>query len=329
MVSALRAIAKQAARAAVDAVAPSVWRVMPGSRLVILMYHRVLPRGHVARSYEQAGMVVSPETLRMQVQVLRKHFELVHLEDWVRRAREGKELPRLACALTFDDGWRDNHEFAFPILKETGAPATIYLVSDLVGGAYGFWPTRIARALEQAKARGHNDVADLLRRETGVEVTNPDDTIASLKARHDDARLQDVAAALEGLVGSEARPDLMSWDQVAEMQTSGLVRFGSHTRTHTRLVEGLQATTAEREILGSAIDLEQRLGSPVEGFCYPNGDHSPAAVKLARIRYTHAVTTRHGWNTPTSDLALLNRVGVHDDVSDTPAKFTARIAMGL
>src|SRR5690606_22913761 len=62
--------------------------------------------------------------------------------------------PHRACALTFDDGWRDNYVHAFPVLRESRAPATIYLVSRLVGGNYGFWPTRLARILHTAWTAG-------------------------------------------------------------------------------------------------------------------------------------------------------------------------------
>jgi len=132
-VSALKAIAKRAVVCAVARTAPLTWRWRRPGSLVVLMYHRVLPKDSPARRTEQPGMYVSPETLDLHLGELKRHFELVHLDDWLRRAEARSTLPRLACAITFDDGWRDNYDFALPVLARHGAPATIFLVSSYIG----------------------------------------------------------------------------------------------------------------------------------------------------------------------------------------------------
>ena len=52
-------------------------------------------------------------------------------------------LPKLACAVTFDDGWHDNYEFALPVLVQHNAPATIFLVSSYAGTAQRSRPNRL------------------------------------------------------------------------------------------------------------------------------------------------------------------------------------------
>jgi peptidoglycan/xylan/chitin deacetylase (PgdA/CDA1 family) len=75
-------------------------------------------------------MYVAPETLRMHIEVAREFFDIVHLDDWLAAEKAGKANRRPACALTFDDGWRDNFDFAFPILQQTNTPAA----AQVVGG---------------------------------------------------------------------------------------------------------------------------------------------------------------------------------------------------
>ena len=73
--------------------APFVWRAQPAPRLLILMYHRVLPREHPDRASEQPGMYVSPETLATHIRLLRRYFEIVHLDEWVQGAAKWAATP--------------------------------------------------------------------------------------------------------------------------------------------------------------------------------------------------------------------------------------------
>jgi hypothetical protein len=143
----MKSLIKHAVHGAVSTVVPLAWSLRREPMLLVLMYHRVLPANHPDRPFEQPGMFVSPETLDLHLSVLKRHFELVHLDDWVKRAAAGKALPRMACAITFDDGWRDNYDHAFPVLRKHGAPAVIFLVSTLTGTETQFWPNRLTQRL--------------------------------------------------------------------------------------------------------------------------------------------------------------------------------------
>jgi peptidoglycan/xylan/chitin deacetylase (PgdA/CDA1 family) len=121
----------------------------------------------------------------------------------------------------------------------------------------------------------------------------------------------------------------MNWQEVRQMAGSGLVRFGSHTRRHIRLDARAAAEVLQDEIRESRLQIEKELGTPVTAFCYPNGDHCPAAVELVRGSYATAVTTRRGWNSTASDRYLLRRVGMHEDISSTAPAFLSRLALAV
>jgi peptidoglycan/xylan/chitin deacetylase (PgdA/CDA1 family) len=324
-------------RRALGLAAPLVWRTRPHPSLTILTYHRVLPAGHPARLCEQPGMYVSPDTLAMHLQVLRQHFTLIDLGEWLDRRTAGDALPERACCITFDDGWRDNFEYGLPVLVAARVPATVFLVSDLIGSAYRFWPNRLASLLGRLGVRDmplmSGNFSALLARAgfvpTGsADVEQIDRVITACKGLSDADMIGLLDAAevrVPGMTDAGGR-DLLDAAEIAAMCDSGLVRFGSHSRRHTRLLPGLTIAQLEDELRGSRNRLEQMTGRPADIFCYPNGDCSPAALELVRGVYRAAVTTAPGWNQPDSDLHLLQRLSVHEDISADSASFLARVA---
>lgn len=77
----------------------------------------------------------SPGNFRRQMGYLKRAgYQVVPLAEMVSALKSGDKLPRKTVALTFDDGFRDNFENALPVLREFAYPATIFVVSGLVGG---------------------------------------------------------------------------------------------------------------------------------------------------------------------------------------------------
>lgn len=336
--SALRRLAKRAVVHTVARVAPITWRWRRPGSLVVLMYHRVLPKDSPDRQREQPGMYVSPETLDMHLSELKRHFELVHLDDWLRAAKAGKPLPRLACALTFDDGWRDNYDFALPVLVKHQAPATIFLVSSYIGTRQRYWPNRLMDLVHAEFAfPGSVSFPESLRllvapvltraRQQGCIDAEAIDPIIqqALELNEDEVRTL-VEAARESDPGNAQDRETVDQREVAAMAASGLVRFGSHSSTHFRLRAGTPAEVLEREIVHSRRTLQGICAQPIELFCYPNGVTCPAAVSIASQHYLGAVSTNRGWYTLGCDHHRIPRIAVHDDISSRRDAFLARLS---
>ena len=100
--------------------------------LPILMYHKVdvVPRG--ARYVEN---YVFPDQFDAQLAALSLWgYTPITLEDWLDFRAGRRQAPRRPIALTFDDGYRSNHDIAWPLLRRHGATATVFLVADFLGG---------------------------------------------------------------------------------------------------------------------------------------------------------------------------------------------------
>jgi peptidoglycan/xylan/chitin deacetylase (PgdA/CDA1 family) len=143
----------------------------------------------------------------------------------------------------------------------------------------------------------------------------------------DEARIHDeIEAATAAAPAAPVVRSVMNEAEVREMAASGLVRFGSHTRTHYRFRAPAPRSVLENEIGVSGEEVASISGMPAALFCYPNGDTTDEAVDEVRRHYLAAVTTQKGWHDPRSDLFRMRRVGVHEDVSATRAAFLSRLS---
>jgi peptidoglycan/xylan/chitin deacetylase (PgdA/CDA1 family) len=336
-VSTLKGIAKQAVVSTIARIAPLTWRWHRGGSLVVLMYHRVLPKDSPARSIEQPGMYVSPETLDLHLSEIKRHFELVHLDEWLRRAKGGGALPRMACAITFDDGWRDNYEFAVPVLVKHAAPATVFLVSSYIGTTHRFWPNRLMELILRehskpgsvpfpTKLRQLIDpvLANVGQRQS-IDIEKIDPIIQrALKLEEDEVRA--LVEAAEGQGATETVRDTVDRKEIDDMSATGLIRFGSHSATHLRLHASTSEEQLAAEIAESQAQLQEVCNQPIDLFCYPNGITGAAAVSLVRRHYVGAVITETGWHSPEQDPYLIPRIRVHDAVSGERDAFLERLS---
>lgn len=309
-------------------------------QLLILMYHRILPLDDERAMLEEPGMVVSPGTFEEHLITLSRYFEFVTLSNWLERKKNGQPLPAKSCAITFDDGWADNYEYAFPVLKSLNVPATIFLVAGMVGTTKTFWPEQLAQLASTISLQSPGKWSDpslrwLKEANTDFDFNATPPTteqitqlVAHAKQYTDEENYTRLKEAEEKLAITikPSVPPLLTWEQISIMLNSGLVETGSHTCNHIRLNEKISSEVVEREILLSKQIIEQQTGRPVKSFCFPNGDYSEFALNLVKHNYNGAVTTAHGWNSIRTDNYLLQRIGVHQDITSDQTAFLGRIS---
>jgi len=103
-------------------------RYLPARLVPILLYHHMGSIGRRSRSY------LEPSLFERHLRHLRETGrEVIGLDSLAGRIRGGGCISRKSVAITFDDGWRDNYELAYPILQRYGYPVTIFLVSGRIG----------------------------------------------------------------------------------------------------------------------------------------------------------------------------------------------------
>lgn len=104
----------------------------PCANLPTLMYHHVEPEEN-AKKYKRTGLDVPPEMFRKQMEYLKnKGYALVTPEDLIAFFDNGTPLPSKPVILTFDDGYVDIGDEAFPIMQSLGIKGTLYIPTGLM-----------------------------------------------------------------------------------------------------------------------------------------------------------------------------------------------------
>ena len=112
--------------------------------------------------------------------------------------------------------------------------------------------------------------------------------------------------------------------QLGELARNGF-EIGSHTWSHRELI-GVEGRDLEREVSDSRTWLEDALGGPIVSFAYPRGKYDATVANAVRQAYRSAVTVNPGYCRPGVDLALLPRIGIHDDMTNSLPRLRWRLA---
>ena len=280
---------------------------------VILMYHRV-----TACPDDLWGIAVDPGRFDEQIAALKRVREVVPLDEVLAWQSHGRSSARPLAAVTFDDGYHDALTQALPILERHDCPATVFVVSGLVGSQEGFWWDELLRVCMSAPAGG----APLSLTVNGRTSTwrFPDDRqgrqrlCRQLRRRlrgldpDEIERQLDAICAWAGLSRWLDPGDrLMTGDEVARLSRS-LVGIGAHTVRHPSL-PALAAETQLREMTESRSACEAWTGRPVEHFAYPFGHYDRISLAAARAAgFVSACATSPGVVRPWSDPLRLARI---------------------
>jgi peptidoglycan/xylan/chitin deacetylase (PgdA/CDA1 family) len=251
-----------------------------------------------------------------------RDVDLITPDEMHRRLIERDFSRQFAC-FTFDDGYRDNRDFALPVMREFGAPLTVYVASDFAEGSGRLWWVALERVIAKASS---------IEVRTGGAATRLDASSVAAKQvafgqLHDWLRSlpgeQDVQREITALCASHGvdeaaicRELCMSWDELKRFAGDPLVTIGAHTITHCNLASQTEAS-ARHEMVTGRTRIESVLQRPVVHLAYPYGDKAAAGRRefaLARVAgFKTAVTTRPGMIFPENaeHLTALPRVSLN------------------
>jgi peptidoglycan/xylan/chitin deacetylase (PgdA/CDA1 family) len=240
--------------------------------LLVLNYHRI---GNPATTlWDHDLWSASADEFNWQMRHLKRHFDVVGPDDLehVQSSKRGRHI-----FVSFDDGYRDNYELAFPILRDHGIPATFFVATQFIDNPYVSWWDEVAWMI-RSTTRDFVDGANWFSEPILINKLDPQLTIRTLLKvlkTLNSQKSQEFLNHLGEVTGcgrcqpQHAAGMWMDWDMIRQMRAGGM-HFGAHTVNHP-VLSRLPIEHQRWEIVESRRRIEQELGETVSSFSYPVG----------------------------------------------------------
>jgi len=284
---------------------------------IILMYHRVVEK--IPEKMHDPHLFIKSDTFDMHIHEIAKYFEIVTLDEMLDNGNDKRRL----CALTFDDGWVDNYETAFPILRENNVPAVIFIPAADIGTTHCFWfehlfcvANSIFTIEDQSAYIEH--FREMIpewnpKKICTASILRLTEALKNIEAPILYKKIEEVYEKLNKSFHSEKT--LMNWDQVREMGEEGIA-FGSHGLQHD-ILPPLCGNMKRKIVFDSFSILKDKKVLSVPFFSYPNGNWDLESIEfLKEAGYHGAVTTKSGLHNRNFPFRL-NRIGLSESSSNT------------
>ncbi len=300
--------------------------------LVTLNYHRIGNREQTALDPDVFS--ATAEQFESQLRCLKADCDVIRVADMADVLRKGSQ--RRCVLITFDDGYLDNYELAFPVLKQVGLSAVIFLVTGFLDERFVAWWDEIAWMVKRTTQRVLSLPATWQIESLDVSPDQRDSVCRRLLRLSKMLSPQELSQFLDDLgeaTGTGRAPrnattaPWMTWDMVREMHRGG-IEFGGHTVTHP-VLSRCAIDQQRQEIQQSKTRIEAELGTEITTFSYPIGQpwaFSDDTMRLIReAGYQWGFSFYPGYATGESNPSDLRRVAMEPCMSRPELQAIVRI----
>lgn len=300
----------------------------PYDQLLVVYYHRVVPQ---IGEHDAFSLQVTVERFRQHLDYLTSYYQVISLQELIRQIRAKHLARKRQVVITFDDGYRDNYLYAYPLLKQQHLPATIFVSTDYVEKQIPFFWEQLQSLIFEWQ---HDELELQFPETVRYALKSRHERYASLFAIHQKLKAYPPRKALELLARftqnaiSCPSDDLpLTWEQIREM-VANQISIGAHTCSHP-VLSTLPYAEAEQEIVRSKQILEEHLQQQITTFAYPYGERGDFTQETIDILKKHgfdcACSTCFGTNDIECNPFALKRVVIRNWDALTLARKIAHV----
>ncbi len=259
---------------------------------LVFMLHRVLPE-HLRNQYTiNRGLAITPEYLEECIQYfISKKYRFISLDELHHILMTEEPQKQKFICFTLDDGYRDNLDYAFPLLKKYNIPFAIYITNCFPNKTAILWWYLLEQTIQSKSGfelncgaetfafKWSNDAeGEKAYHEIRTKIRRiPQNTYRdSLKKSFD---------IDEAFIQQDCSQKALSWDEIRELSTESIVTIGAHTMNHLSL-SSLNEEDLEYEIKQSKEEIESKIAKAVNHFAYPYGGFDDAYIREYKVAET-------------------------------------------
>lgn len=289
----------------------SAGRLFQGGPL-IFAYHRF---SNASPAYDIIGVHSNGrmDDLENEIIFLRKNFEIVSFKDFINSINNKENLRKMAL-LTFDDGYKDNYDYAYPVLKKYEVPATLFISCNIINNRDMLWFDKLCYIFQRLPSGeyllpviGKKFFSGRNRRPGSILFA---ERLKALKPEDVNSIINYLAGA-SGIIFDRALFEklglYLTGEEIKQMHSDG-IRIGSHGISHC-ILNKVAPDEAKKEMQESRAALEALIGDDIDCFSYPDGGITADDAYLIKLAgecgYKIAVTTNAVENSDFSDSGLL------------------------
>ena len=222
------------------------------------------------------------------IRYISRNFSVVRLEDLVLHKEEFKRSGKYAT-IVFDDGYRDNIEYALPILEKYKVKASFYIVTDCIDRNVPTWTHVVDHAFQYTNKNKLDLNFEFLPAELRVQSLQDQSSRINyvkklkpaLKRISHSQRLQVIDKVTNTFDDIHWPQLMMNWDDVRQLKAAGHY-IGSHTLSHCMLGTMTDEREIKRELFASGERIREQLGYFPSTISYPVGSYNQETIKLSR-----------------------------------------------
>ena len=241
--------------------------------LRVLTYHRIGDPQSENGLLDPSLLNATPEMFEQQIRFLVENYRLLSILDLLLAIETRKALPPRSVMITFDDGYRNFLDTAWPILEQYHVPTLLFLATNFISSTDQlFWWDKLYQGISKASYTRLNllEIGDYplengeQRWETFVELKRQ---ISGMDCHFANPLVDTILEELD--VIPETTGLLLNWTDARFLNERGCY-LASHTRNHL-ILSKIPCTDASQEIRGGYQDICREIGTAWPVFAYPSG----------------------------------------------------------
>ena len=246
--------------------------------LTLLLYHGVT--ASESEGIENfSGKHISAQEFEEHIKHISENCNVLSMDDIVELHKNNQPYPDRAVAVTFDDGFENNHSVAVPILEKYNCPAVFYITAGIIETEIMFWVDKIEDCINRCQHDSINIQLDEMRsfdirtNEEKIDAVNEIKSYCKKATSAEKNRVIDEVIAKSGITPAVRDTDnykKMSWQQVREIHEHQLFTIGGHSMYHD-VLSSLPENELRKDIKDSIDLLSEKCGDQIVHYAYPEG----------------------------------------------------------